>query len=212
MLVSTLRTDVRANLNDQGITFYTDVDILDSLQDACDQLVLRAGLIEEHVDIPFQANEGYYDLSVLIPDFYAVTQIYHNVTKRWLVPLTTTDYDGVRDDWELWTGTSEYFTPIDQKRIVVVPRPPTTNGTMKVYYKAKSPTLTPTLTLPFPVDISHVPEQYATADLLEQAREYSKASIVWNDANAGLGDAVKRTQARAMPALIYRLREMRYGN
>lgn len=212
MLVSTLQNDVRADLNDQGVTFYTDTDILDSLQDGCDQLVLRSGLIETHIDISFQANEGYYDLSTLIPNFYAVTQIYHNVTKRWLVPLTTSDYDGIRDDWELWTGTSEYFTPIDPKRIVVVPRPPTSNGTMKVYYKAKAPTLTPATDLPFPADISTVPEHYATADLLEQAREYSKASIVWREANSGLGDATKRTQARAMPALIYRLREMRYGN
>lgn len=211
MLVSTVANNVRISLSDQGITFYTNTDILDSIQDSCDQLVSRSGLIEKTVDINFVASTGYYDLSVLIPDFYTVTQIYNNVTRQWLLPQTTSDYDMIRDDWEIWTGSPRFFTPIDYKRVAIVPRPSTTIGSMKIYYKAKSPTLTLATDLAFPADINYVPESYAVADLLEQAREYSKASLTWRDANSGLGDAVKRTRVRALPALIYRLREMRYG-
>lgn len=212
MLVSTVIDDVRSNLNDLGVTFYTQTDILDSIQDSCNQVTIRSGLIEKFFDVPFQAQFGYYDLSVIISDFYSVTQIYNNQTRQWLTPLTTSDYDSMRDDWELWNGAPQFFTPIDSKRIVVVPRPPTTSGTMKVYYKATSPTLTPATTLPFPANVTRVPEHYATADLLEQAREYGKAKVAWDASNEMLSLAVKRTQVRALPALIYRFREMRYGN
>jgi hypothetical protein len=211
MLVSTLVDDVRNDLSDQGITFYTQTDILDSLQDACDQMVTRSGLIEKTVDINLQANTGYYDLNALISDFYCVTQIYNNATRQWLIPQIIPDYDAVRDNWETWTGSPRFFTPVDYKRVVIVPRPTVTSGSIKVYYKAISPHLALTTDLPFPSDINNVPKDYAFADLLEQAREYSKASLTWKEANSGLGDTVKRTQARAMPALIYRLREMRYG-
>lgn len=211
MLVSTLATEVRNNLSDQGVTFYTQTDILDSLQDSCNQLVVRSGLIEKTVDINLQANVGYYDLSVLISDFYCVTQIYNNASRQFLSPQIIPDYDAVRDDWETWTGSPRFFTPVDYRRIVVVPQPSTTSGSIKIYYKAISPTLTLATDLPFPSDINKVPTDYATADLLEQAREYSKASLTWRAANEGLGSAIKRTQVRAMPALVYRLRAMRYG-
>ena len=212
MLVSTVIDDVRSNLNDLGVTFYTQTDILDSVQDSCDQVTIRSGLIEATFDVPFQAQVGYYDLSAVIGNFYTVTQIYNNQTRQWLTPLTTSDYDSMRDDWELWNGAPQFFTPIDYKRVVVVPRPPATNGSMKVYYKAISPTLTPATTLPFPANVTRVPEHYATADLLEQAREYGKAKVAWDASNEMLELAVKRTQVRALPALIYRFREMRYGN
>lgn len=211
MLVSSLIDEVRSDLSDQGITFYTQTDILNSLQDACDQMVTRSGLIEKTIDINLQANTGYYDLRALISDFYCVTQIYNNATRQWLTPQIIPDYDLVRDDWETWTGSPRFFTPVDYKRIVIVPRPSTTSGSIKVYYKAISPTLALSTDLTFPSDIYNVPKDYAFADLLEQAREYTKAALTWREANTGLNDAVKRTQARAMPALIYRLREMRYG-
>lgn len=212
MLVSTIADAVRSNLNDQGITFYSQQDILDSIQDGCDQMFVRSGLVEDTIDISFQATYGYYDLRTLIPNFYAVTQIYNNQTRQWLTPMTIADYDMLRDDWELWNGQPQFFTPVDYKRIVVVPRPPTSTGTMKIYYKATAPTLTLATDLDIPTDIALTPEHYATADLLEQAREYSKSGLVWRDGNELLESATKRTQIRALPALIYRMREMRYGN
>lgn len=212
MLVSTLQTDVRNNLNDQGVTFYTDVDILDSIQDSCDETVVKSGLIEKFADISFQANTGYYDLAALIPDFYAVTQVYNNLTRQWLTPQTLSDYDMIRDDWELWTSSPTFFTPVDYRRIVIVPRPAVAVGSMKVFYKARCTTLNASSTLPFPSDVATTIEHYATADLLEQAREYQKASLQWKQAYDDLGKAAKRTNSRSLPALIYRLREMRYGN
>jgi hypothetical protein len=211
MLVSTLRADIRSNLADQNITFYTDTDILDAIQDGCDQVITKTGLVEKFVDVPFQANVGYYDLFSLIADYYSVTQVYNNQINRWLVPQILSDYDLIRDDWEVWNGPPAFFTPVDHRRIVIVPRPPTTNGTMRVFYKARPETLTSSSSLPFPSDLSPVIEHYATADLLEQAREYNKAGLMWKDALEGVEGAARRTRVRSLPALIYRLREMRYG-
>jgi len=170
-----LATLVRANLDDAGVTFYSAAAINDSIQDAYARLVAEFGLIEKQTSVSFTSNLTYYDFSSLIPDFLAVTSIFNLNTKMWLDPVSTLFMDQLRWDWEIAVGTPQWFIPINFRLVAVTPHYSSATGTMLVFYKAQAPILGANDIIQIPDEYLGILESMATADGLEQSREFVKA-------------------------------------
>lgn len=166
---------VLGNLEDSGIKFFSASDVNNSIQDAYDDVCCYCGQLEKSARINFQDNLVYYDAITLIPDFYTVTAIYNYNTKRWLLDTATQELDQIRWDWELWHGSPIWFCPHDFRYIVIAPTLSQATGSMEIFYKATAPTLGAGDTPLIKSDSVKLLEFYATGDLLESVKEYSKA-------------------------------------
>jgi hypothetical protein len=197
MTRSELRTDVRSNLSDAGITFYQDQDINNSLQDAYNNICAYCQCIVKSVTLNWLSNVNYYDFlngnvspttgqpqNVPVSDYLGTIGIFSNTTNLWLRDdLNIRDFDKIRIDWELWTGQSQYWTPHSLKYIVVVPCLPQGVGNFVLWYWGQAPLFVEqqdtTQEVVIANDMQNLFEYFATADLLESAEEPTKAMIWW---------------------------------
>lgn len=171
-----LAARINRNLNSSGV-FYTPDDINDSIQDGYDEVTAFCGTIEKAVSLPFIANLTYYDFATLISDFVGVVAIWNTTTKRWLFPISERKLDQERDNWEIATGTPEYFYPVNYRYVAIYKKPSAAGyGNMYVFYRAAAPTLSGNTTPLLPVEFVDILENYTTADMLEQQREWVKAT------------------------------------
>ena len=170
-----IATNVRENLEDAGITFYSATDISDSIQDGYDDVAVITGCIQKSVTLNFTANLSYYDFKTLIADYYAPVALYNNVTKRWMDPDGKRIFRKVRRDYELWSGEPGFWAVIDARKVGIFPRKTATSGTFTVFYRATANTLSGSDTPLIHADVVDLLENYATGDLLDQAQEYIKA-------------------------------------
>ena len=198
---------VRSNLDDAGITFYKPVDINDSLTDAYYWASIFANTIEKSANIPFQPRCPYYNLLVAIPDLFAVTGVYDLSRDKFLTYANRLDLSLLRSDYECWNGPPEYFFVHSQNYIYIGPQPiessaPFTPETgLKIFYRAYDDTVAP-ISYRLPPQGEDCLEFYATADLLEQAQEWSKAQEFWNKFHSQLVAEKIAIRDRPMPALI----------
>ncbi len=180
MTFSDVKLNVRANLDDAGVTFYSLDDLIDSIQDAYDDISFQAKNIIKKTQISFKTSP-YYDFSIL-EDFIQTIAIFNNNTNRFLKDnLSLRDFDKLRSDWEIWSAIPEWFCPADLKMNVIVPY----YGTVPLYkfdlyYAAQAPTLNDSDIPLIKNDSQKLLEWYSTADMLEQAEEYTKALPYWN--------------------------------
>ncbi len=170
-----LAADIRNNLEDAGVTFYSADDVNDAIQDAYDDIAVMSGCIQKSATISFVSLLSYYDFRSLISDYFAVVAIYNNNSNRWMYPDTRRSFDKERSDWELMTGEPFSFCPIDSKRVCIVPRFTVATGNMTVFYRATADTLGATDTPQIHTDMTTLIEHYVTADLLDQQQEFIKA-------------------------------------
>lgn len=204
MIRSDIKTNVRINLADSGVTFYSDDDLNDSIQDAYDDISILTRCILKRITLNFTSYLTYYNFKddYGLSDYLGTTAIFNNLTNRWLIDdCSLRDFDRIRRDWENWTGSSQFWAPSDPLRIAIVPKytgssvsgafnsnaftnayfiGSTTLGTFDLYYWATAPTLsTDTDTFLIAADMQDLVEFYVTGDLIEQAQEYTKAAIWW---------------------------------
>lgn len=169
---------VKANLDDNNI-FYSVDDYNDALQDAYDDTVVDTLCIEKQIDITLPANFLYHNLPAYIPDFLAVRAIYNPRINLWLEPISLLELKAMRHDWEKAVAQPTHYCPLSWEYIIVWPTY-TSDQTYTVKYAAQAETL---LGANDSVDIypnaSRIPEDYCTADLLEQAQEIKKAELYW---------------------------------
>jgi hypothetical protein len=145
-----------------------------------------------------------------VTDFLGVIAIFNNNTNLWLRDdLSKRDFDRIRIDWELWTGQSQYWTPISLKYIAVAPRLQQGTGTMDLWYWGKAPIWTDaddTVTEPLVAsDMQSLFEYFSTADLLESAEEPTKASIWWQKYMVNRESYKQRCRDNARPDLLQRI-------
>jgi hypothetical protein len=179
MTFQELQDIVRSNLNDEGVTFWSETDLIESMEDAYADVAFLSKCIVRKVSIPFEATP-YYDFALLgVQDFLCVTAIFNENTNRWIHDdLSYRDFDKVRDDWELWTGTPQYWAPVNFELNCIVPYMPEPVGNMTLYYASKAPNnFDPTDTPLLATDVQKLLEYYCTGDMLEQAEEYVKANM-----------------------------------
>ena len=192
---------VRANLDDAAITFYTQTDISDSLRDAYYYSSIFANTIEKTATITLIPYTPYYNLSVLIPDHFAITGVYDISRSRFLSYLGRRELSQMRSDYECWKGPPEFFNIHSQTYLFIGPQPFNGSPKLKLFYRAFDDS-TPAANYRLPVEGEDCLEYYATADLLEQAQEWTKAQYFWDKFHSQLVLNKIAIRNRPMPALI----------
>jgi len=180
---------IRNNLNDLGITYYTDKDINESIQDAYDEIVVYSECIEKWIDLPVNtliATEGganpWVHISRIIADYYRPIALLNQTTRLFLSPLMDREQDDYRWDWQLGNGSVGDFI-INGPEWLALPNSYTNVGNkpLRLFYKAKAPKmLVDTDFFRILEGFQILIEHYCTADLLEQNQEFSKATGYWN--------------------------------
>jgi hypothetical protein len=201
---------VRSNLDDAGITFFSATDLEDALQDAYYFTSCFANTIEKSVDISFTANNPYYTLSSIIPDLFAVTAVYLISRKEFLQYKSRAELRAARRDYENWPGTPEFFFIHGPHRIGIFPQPPnvvsqvqTSDKNLKIFYRAYDDSVTSdTFSYRVPAAAAELLEYYATADLLEQAQEWTAAGGWWDKFYDKLTRSKLLIRNRPLPALV----------
>jgi len=181
MTFSEIKNNIRANLDDAGVTFYSVEDLIDSVQDGYDDIAFQAKNVIKKTQLSFRTSP-YYDFSMLVEDFIQTIAIFNNNTNRFLKDnLSLRDFDKLRGDWEIWSATPEWWCTVDLKMNVIVPYYSTVpSSQFDLYYAAEAPTITDDTATPLiSTDFQKLLEWYATADLMEQAEEFSKALPFW---------------------------------
>lgn len=175
--VNDIYNEVATNLYDTRLRWFTDVDILNSLQDQYNKVVALLSPIEKAAIIP-QVASPYYPIRDSIADYMYFSAAYNVTTNRWLTSLPYSrmkayNFIGIH-------GNSQCFNVVDLRRIMVWPHNSIASGVFLLIYKAIAPTITLAHTPLLPYSIgARLLEFMATADLLEQAREFVKASKWW---------------------------------
>jgi len=205
-----VKTRVRSNLDDLGITFYTVTDIEDSIADAYYWSSIFANSIEKDANISFQKDCPYYNIQQIIPDLFAVTSVYDLARNRFLVFKSRQELIQLRLTYETWPGPPEYFFIHSQNYLYIGPQPlnisstiQTAKADLKLFYRAFDDKVTDdTKSYRIPPQGEDCIEFYATADLLEQAQEWSKAQLYWDKFYKQLAVSKIAIRDRPMPALI----------
>lgn len=224
-----LKSVVRTNLADLGVTFYSDDDLNDSFQDAYDDIAAIACCVVKHTTLAFESNLSYYDLfNFGVSDYIGTIAIFNYISNLWLRDdLNLKDFDRIRRDWEKWEGTPQFWAPSDPRRIAICPKVTGgaaggafssvafTNayyinsaglGTFELYYGAQAPTLTSdSSTFQVATDEQTLLEYYVTADMLEQAQEFSKAKIFWDKYYPNIYEYKARVKANCQADLLLRI-------
>lgn len=212
MNLGQIKTSVRTNLNDNGVTFWTDTDFNDSFQDAYDDVVCLSQCVVKSTTLSWIANLSYYDVVVDcgVLDYLATVAIFNYATNRWLRDdLNLRDFDKFRKDWETWSGTPQFWASSDFSRIAVAPKYITsipTPGTFKLVYWTTAPVLfTDGDNFLMASDAQTLLEYYVSADMLEQAQEFSKAAEYWEKYYTDLEEYSDRVKCNNRSDLLLRV-------
>lgn len=197
---------VRSNLDDAGVTFYSEVDINDSLQDGFDDILVMTLPLEQSTDISFEDNKTYYNIYNAISDYILPLAIWLPEPGRWLI-LKNKEYFRKRDyQWELTHGTPIYYCVQDYKNIGFFPHFLQSDSRMfTIYYKSRGSELAASTEIKFSDYDEIILENYATFDLLEQAREFNKARIYLEQYQDSITKMWKMVEQRLEPNKILRL-------
>ena len=170
---------IRFNLNDAGVNFYSADDINNSIQDGYDEVVAIGQPIEKVATLSWVSSLVYYNFRNLISDFIRPIAIFDNNSNRWLEHKSLQFLQAQRQDFELIAGPPFWYYVLDYNYTAVSPRYEAASGTFDVLYKASADTLSGGTVPSLPDSLTSVLESYGTADLLEQAEEYEKATKYW---------------------------------
>lgn len=210
MIVSEIKTRIKQNLEVEDVTlsFYTDgddSDLTDSIQDGYEEVCALAQTREKMALLSFVSDLTYYNFYTLIDDYVNVIAIFNKNTNRWLDQRDKQFFDIVRYDWECAHGNPSDYWPVDFQRIAFYPHLVSAIGQMEVFYAAKANILTDASTPEVLDPNTRILEYYCTADLLEQAEEFTKAAIWWEKYQMELSLLISRTSNRLFPDRVRQL-------
>lgn len=182
---------IQGDLNENGLKWFSEDDIFASMQEAYNKIVTLLGAIERATFIP-QISSPYYDFAKQIPDFQFVSGIYNPSTLLWLEGMS---YKLMKSTYQTYLaiGNPQYYNIQDFRRLIIWPYLPAASGVLFVVYKATAPlfyipgvsgspsykSYDHTPLLPYSVTMQLI-EYFTVADLMEQAREFSKAKLWWD--------------------------------
>ncbi|HWY36414.1 MAG TPA: hypothetical protein VNX68_17350 [Nitrosopumilaceae archaeon] len=203
-----IKTRISKNLADAGV-FFSDNALNDSLQDAYNEVASRARCIIKSATLAQLANRPYYDfISLGVTDYLATIGVFNNETQFWLRDdISLRDFDRLRRNWELWTGSPQFWAPHSLRYIAVAPNNAVvTTQTFTLWYWATAPTFTLDTNTPLiATDKQNLLENYACMDLLGDAKEYTKASIYLAQYEEDLEEYKKRCVNLAAADLLQRV-------
>lgn len=194
---------VAQNLYDVGMVQFDADNLNDSVQDGYDEVALLTNCIEKVTTVNFQSNITYYNLRTLVTDYYRPVAIYNPNTKRWMAPTAFRDMREFHPRWETVNGEEAFFSPLGFEYIVFFRKQTTASGNFYIFYSATADTLTGATTPQIPIEYHKVLENYATADMLDQNLEYTKAMKYYNAYIADLDRIKNLVRNRNWPDRLY---------
>ena len=186
-----LKEKVLKNLNNAGLSYYTTNDLNDAIQDGYDDIVALSQCLVGSIQLNWQGDLTYYFFKSLgATDYLRPVAIFNHTTKLFLGDnLSLRDFDKLRDDWETWNAEPQYWAPHSFESVAIVPKPLVASGQYTLYYIKEAPVIASDVTaFLFSKFADDLIEAYVTADLLEQAEEFTKATNYWKDYFDGLRD------------------------
>ena len=197
------KSKVRINLDTHN--YFSEADLNDSLQDAADEMAVSTGCVENVFELVTEPNTVYYNLRQRIPDYFHTVRIYSPALRAFLEETDIRRLDRQRRDWELWRENPCYWFPHSYDRIAIVPASREGSQKLVVYYKSTaSQMLTDGANFNVPLEGQYLPENFTTADLLEQAQEYIKAQAFFKQYQVDLKKTLKLMN-RALPDQVVKL-------
>lgn len=184
-------TNIQMNLGNSS--FYSVAEIANSVQDAYNEVAALVLYNVKKVILTWPAQLNWFDFignpALNVTDYLGTIAIFNNSTNQFLRDdVQIRDYDRLRRDWELWTGTPQFWAAHSVQYIAITPSYPanTVGLTFVLYYYAQSPNLLGNLseiditqTFSIASDMDDIIEFYVTADLLETMEEPKKAAMWW---------------------------------
>lgn len=177
--IRSIFNEVQTNLNEAGLRWFSEADILAALQESYNKIVALLCPIEYSTLIPKQSSP-YYNLTQQIPDFMYISAAYNPDTNLWLEVMP---YRMFKSQYQTYlaVGQPKWATIIDFNRVMFWPFLPTATGVLYLLYKAKAPLISYDHIPILPLSVAkQLLEYFTTADLFEQAREFTKAAMWWN--------------------------------
>jgi hypothetical protein len=166
----------RLQLTFDNLTYYSDSDFNDSIQDGYDEISAFSGLYLRSTVVPFVPLLTYYDLLGTIPDYLGLIAIFNTGYNRWMIPSSVRKFNIDRIDWESAYGVPYYFSVVSHRFMAIYKKPSVPNyGNMYIFYHASAPSLGPSDLLAIPDSDITVMEDYNIVDLWEQNQEWNKA-------------------------------------
>lgn len=200
MAFSDIEANVRSNLNDAGVTFYKAEDLLDSINDAYNDVSFLTGFqIKQTFNLAYTANKSYYRVTELASDCIYPLAIFDQQSKRWLDDDTSLkDLDTLDTCWENRNGRVRKWIFAGIDLIAFYPKVSDVNSLFDLIYVAKPSAVVLTDNPSFATDMAKLVEYYVTADLFEQAEEFTKAAQYWvgSDGFEGYYPIMDRYQQR----------------
>lgn len=199
MTIGKIKELTRSNLFDAGVTFWAAEDLDDSVQDGYDDVAFQTQCIVKRLNgFPWLDKVGYINFKTRynVNNYMGTTAIFNNNTNMWLRDdVVVRHFDQLRRDWEVWCGQPQFWAPVSNEYIVVVPRMPQATGSFDLIYWEAAPVILDDTHVPLiATDMQGLLELYSTADMLEQAQEYVKASKWWDQYQSGITEYSKRTK------------------
>lgn len=169
--------DVRSELADAGITYYSKEDLFDSYDDGYEEICLETQCLERMTTIPLSNDTIYYNLYEQVIDYFRVFAIYNPANKVWLSHKSTKQLQRLRHDWELGLGNPTHFCVMDFQKIGTYPHLlNVADETLEVFYKATAKLPQSLDSQPeFEIQYQRILHNYMMQDLLAQAEEFTKA-------------------------------------
>lgn len=203
-----IRDSVRTNLADVGISFYSDVEINASIQDAYNEICAKTQCLVKSSTRSWVSNRNYYDfVTDGVTDYLGCIAIFNNNTNQWLRDdLSLRDFDRLRRDWEIWIGEPQFWASHSLKRIAIAPKPASATGTFILWYWANAPTLATDDDVPLiAADMHGLFEDYCTGDLLDTAEEIVKGKPFRDDYDKNVVIYKERCHNLAKAELLLRI-------
>jgi hypothetical protein len=199
---------VEVNLHDSGVSFFTSQDVSDSVQEGYTEVTVLTGCIEKSATFQFPVGTAYVDLYNSVPDFFRCIALYSNAINMWLEHRAPITFDSNRLDWELASYTPWFYTVLNFQWIAFFTHyatGATASATFELLYRAVGEYLAPTAVPQIPDQFQNILVFYATAEMLEQYQEFSKAKRYWDDYGELLGLLQKDIKERMQPGkmLVY---------
>lgn len=180
-----METNVQTRLEEAGgLVRWSLADIDRAINEGLQELSDATEFYERYFTLQLRNYASYYDLRTACPEtILRVTACFNPANNLWLKPTDTKDLDfRTARQWELVQGEPQKFFVRGLWWFGVFPAGPSTNGWLRVYYRAVHPDLTNSSQSPqqLPEDYHSALCDYAVYTLLADDMETDQALQYWN--------------------------------
>lgn len=206
-----METDVQNRLEEQGgLVRWSKADIDGAINEGIQELSDATEFYERYFTLQLRNFASYYDLRTVCPDtILRVTACFNQSNNLWLKPEEVKELDyKVARQWELVQGEPTRYFMRGLWWFGVYPAGPSTQGILKIYYRAIHPNLVSSSDSPqqLPDDYHNSLVDYAVYTLLADDIETTQAMQFWNRYKAAEIDLARQSSAGG------RLGSARIGN